>query len=283
VTLIIALICIVVIVAGITGFAFRARLLSLLTSRKGYAVRRDVAFGPLPRQKLDLYVPDGGAADAPLIVFFYGSDWTRGTKAFYRFVAQPFASRGTMVAVPDYRLFPEVTFPQFVEDGALAVAHLIRNLPVADGGTRRVILLGHSAGAHLAAMLATDRRYLRRLGLLEGAISGVVGIAGPYDFTITEEKYRRISPEESRGESLPIGFVTGGEPPMLLITGDADAKVDPGNTLRFAARLRDAGDAVVVKRYPGVGHMGSIVALAEALPIRKPPIRDAILEFIGPP
>ena len=114
------------VVATLVGIAYaaRAQLLNGWTSRNGYSVKRDIAYGDLPRQKLDLYAPDAGLDTAPLIVFFYGSGWSDGSKDLYRFVAQPFASRGFLVAVPDHRLFPEVTFPGFVEDGARAVAYL---------------------------------------------------------------------------------------------------------------------------------------------------------------
>jgi acetyl esterase/lipase len=270
------------VVAALAGIVYTkgAHFLGALTSRTGYSVERDVPYGDRPRQTLDLYRPGFGTDAAPLIVFFYGSAWTDGSKNPYRFVAQPFASRGSIVAVPDYRLFPEVTFPGFVEDGAEAVAYLWRTLRRADGGPRRLVLIGHSSGAHLAALLALDKRYLAAAGVPAGAIAAVVGLSGPYDFLpLTQAKYKGIFPEVTRAASQPIAFVDGEGAPMLLLTGDADTTVDPGNSLRLAERIRSKGGEVSLKVYPGVGHVGMILALASVLPFGKPPALADILAF----
>lgn len=272
------------VVATLAGIAYaaRAQLLNEWTSRTGYSVKRDIAYGDLPRQTLDLYLPDAGVDTAPLIVFFYGSGWSDGSKDLYRFVAQPFASRGFLVAVPDSRLFPEVTFPGFVEDGAKAVAYLWRTLRKPDGSPRQLILIGHSSGAHLAALLAFDERYLAAAGGPARAIAAVVGMSGPYDFLpLTQAKYKAIFPEATRAESQPIAFVDGDEAPILLLTGDADTTVDPANSTRLAERIRTKGGKVALKVYPGVGHVGMILALASVLPFGKPPALDTILAFLA--
>jgi acetyl esterase/lipase len=272
------------VVAALAGIAYAngPRLLDALTSRTGYSVERDIAYDDLPRRTLDLYRPDFGIDTAPLIVFFYGSAWSNGSKNLYRFVAEPFASRGFVVAVPDYRLFPEVTFPGFVEDGAEAVAHLWRTLRKTDGSARQLILIGHSSGAHLATLLAVDRRYLTAAGVPPDAIAAVVGMSGPYDFLpLTQAKYERIFPAASRAASQPIAFVDGEQAPMLLLTGDADTTVDPGNSARLAERIRKTGGEVLLKAYPGVGHVGMILALASASPFRKPPALADILAFVA--
>ena len=270
------------VVAALAGIVYAngARLLDALTSRTGYSVERDIAYAELPRQTLDLYRPNFGIDTAPLIVFFYGGGWSDGSRKLYRFVAQPFASRGFVVAVPDYRLFPEVTFPGFVDDGAKAVAYLRRTLRKADGSPRQLILIGHSSGAHLAALLALDKRYLARAGVPAGAITAVVGMSGPYDFLpLTQEKYLSIFPAATRAASQPIAFVDGEAAPMLLLTGDADTTVDPGNSTRLAERIRKKGGEVWLKAYPGVGHVGMILSLASA-PIREAPALADILAFL---
>jgi acetyl esterase/lipase len=278
---VIAVVALAVVVGAVVYFS-PTLLLNAVTSRKGYTVRRDIAYGDLPRQKLDLYLPDKGADSAPLIVFFYGSAWRDGEKGIYRFVAQPFASRGFMVAVPDHRLYPEVTYPGFVEDGAAAVAYLWRTLRLPDGSPRRLILIGHSSGAHIAALLTLDERYLAKAGLPSGAIERTVGISGPYDFLpLKTPQTKAIFPEALREASQPIRYVDGTEAPMLLLTGDSDTTVGPGNTTRLAAKIREKGGVVTVALYPGVGHIGAIAALAEALPFAKPPVRDDILAFIA--
>ena len=272
------------VVATLAGIAYaaRAQLLNQLTSRNGYSLERDIAYGGLSRQTLDLYLPDAGVDTAPLIVFFYGSGWSNGSKDLYRFAAQPFASRGFLVAVPDHRLYPEATFPAFVEDGAKAVAYLWRTFRKPDGSPRQFILIGHSSGAHLAALLAFDERYLSAAGVPARAIAAVVGMSGPYDFLpLTQAKYKAIFPEATRAESQPIAFVDGEEAPILLLTGDADTTVDPRNSTRLAERIRTKGGKVALKVYPRVGHVGMILALASVLPFGKPPALGAILAFLA--
>jgi acetyl esterase/lipase len=279
-----SLIVLLGVFAALAGAAYaaRAQFLNALTSRNGYSVGRNIAYGDLPRQKLDLYRPDVGADTAPLIVFFYGGGWSDGSKGLYRFVAQPFASRGFLVAIPDCRLFPDVTFPAFVEDGAKAVAYLWQTIRKPDGNPRRLILIGHSSGAHLAAMLAFDERYLAAAGVPARAIAAVVGMSGPYDFLpLTQAKYEAIFPEGTRADSQPIAFVDGDEAPMLVLTGDADATVGPGNSIRLAERIKAKCGVVTLKVYPGVGHVGLILALATILPFDKPPVLGDILAFLA--
>ncbi len=110
----------------------------------------------------------------------------------------------------------------------------------------------------------------------------MIGLSGPYDFLpLTDERYKRVFPEATRDASQPIRFVDGGEPPMLLITGDADTTVSPGNTTRLAAAVMAKGGRATVKIYPGVGHLGTMLALARVLPYSKPLERADILAFIA--
>lgn len=278
------IVVVIAILAAIVALIYvrRADVLDRITSRRGYSLRRDIAYGAAsPRQTLDLYVPEKGADTAPLLVFFYGSDWMHGSKKLYRFLAQPFASRGIMVAIPDYRLYPETTFPGFVEDGALAVAHLWRSERRADGTPRPLVLMGHSAGAHTAALLVTDRRYLAAAGVPPDTVRALIGISGAYDFLpFTEAKYAPIFPEPARSQSQPIAYLDGTEPPILLIVGAPDQKLDPGNTFRFMHRIEQKGGRVTERTYPGIGHAFTITAISEALPVRKPPVLEEILAFL---
>jgi acetyl esterase/lipase len=258
-----------------------AALLNGLTTRSGYAIHTDRAYGPLPRQKLDVYTPDDAADDAAVVVFFYGGGWNKGAKSLYLFVGQSLASAGFIVVIPDYRLYPDVTFPDFVEDAAAAVAFIRESLMKPDGTPRRIFLAGYSAGAHIAALLNLDERYLASAGVPPSSISGVVGLSGPYDFLpIKEDIYKAIFPEPIRTASQPINFVDGSEAPMLLIAGDADRTVDPGNTTRLAAAIEARKGAVNVKIYPGVSHIGTIAALATATFWRKPDVRVTIIDFL---
>jgi acetyl esterase/lipase len=260
--------------------SFPVKLLNALTSRQGYTVQRGIAYGSQPRQKIDFYVPENVAADAPVIVFFYGGGWNRGAREDYLFVGQSLASAGFIVAIPDYRLYPEVVFPAFVADGAEAVGFVRDRFKMPGVTARRLFLAGHSAGAHIAALLNLDEHYLAAAHVPRNAVAGVVGLSGPYDFLPLEEDiYKATFPEAVRAASQPIAFVDGSEAPMLLITGDADRTVRPGNTTRLAAAIKAKDGAVEVKTYAGVSHVGTVGALATATPWRKPDIRDVMIRF----
>jgi acetyl esterase/lipase len=255
--------------------------LEIATPRRGYTRERGIAYGPHPRHRLDLYLPDALTDFAPALVFLYGGGWRSGTRKIYRFVGQCFASAGLPVAIPDYRVYPQTIFPGFVEDAAGAVAWVARNLAAPDGSARPLVLVGMSAGAHMAALLHLDPRYLKAAGLVECPIAGTVGLCGPYNFLpIQDPEYQPIFPRESDRDSQPIDFVTGAAPPMLLLTGDADTTVSPENTRSLAAAIRDTGGTVRETILPGVDHLAPLLALAAAIPGRKLPVRSAILGFI---
>ena len=247
-----------------------AGLVNALTPSEGYGVEADLSYGPDPRQRFDLYVPEGAPADAPVIVFFYGGGWESGSKDLYAFVGQAFASRGYIVAVPDYRLYPQVRYSGILEDGAAAVRAVVGST-----GPRPLFLVGHSAGAYIAAMLALDERRLSADGSCR-PITGAVGLAGPYDFLPLEsDRLREIfGPGPAQPDTQPIAHVDRNDPPMLLVTGDADDTVRPANTLRLAARLREAGGRAATRIYPGLGHVRIVAALAAPLRFTAPVLDD---------
>jgi acetyl esterase/lipase len=200
-------------------------------------------------------------------VFFYGGSWQKGDRGNYLFVAQALTSRGYVAVLPDYRTYPETAFPGFVNDAAAAVRWTRDNAHEFGGDPARVFVMGHSAGAHLAALIATDPRYLASQSMSKADLRGVIGLAGPYDFLpIKDPTLLDVFPAATRTESQPINFVTGHEPPMFLAAGTDDTVVDPGNTDRLAAMLRKHGDSVEVKHYDGFGHIRIVSALA--LPLR---------------
>ncbi len=255
-------------------------LLNRMAPRRGVRVLSDLAYGPGPRQALDIYAPAGGPA--PVVVFFYGGGWEEGERAMYRFAAAALAARGVLTVVPDYRLYPEIRFPAFMEDAAAAVAWTLARIAAHGGDPRRLFLMGHSAGAQIAALLALDGRYLTAAGVAPRQVAGVIGLAGPYDFLPLRSQVLKeiFGPETSWPDSQPIGFVTPAAPPMLLAAGTADRIVDPGNTSRLAAKLRAAGVPVEARLYRGLGHRALVGGLASILaPIL--PVRRAVLRFIA--
>lgn len=238
-----------------------------LMPRWGYQRHADIAYGHEHRQALDIYVPDKPAAGHPVVVFFYGGSWQEGNKDGYQFVGQALASRGITAVLPDYRLWPEVKFPTFVEDGAQAVAWTQAHIGEYGGNACHLFVAGHSAGAQIAALLATNRDYLAAAGSSISALSGFIGMSGPYDFLpITDPVLQQIfAPKSHWPASQPIRFVDGDEPPTLLLHGAADTTVLPKNTTNMAAKIKAVGGEVKVKIYPGVNHVMLLAPLAAAL------------------
>jgi acetyl esterase/lipase len=252
--------------------------LNSLVPSRSYTLTSDVRYGQLARQKLDVYRPVHISAPPRIVIFFYGGWWRNGRKEDYRFVAQALTSRGFIAVMPDYRLYPDVTFPAFVEDGALAVKWAHEHAAQIGGDSSRVYLMGHSAGAHIAALLTLDGHYLHDVGLDRSAIRATIGLAGPYDFVPKPEAHGVFGPHP--GDDIePISFVDGHQPPMLLVTGLNDTIVEPENTLHLAARIRERGGAVQLITYPKANHVD--VALALAAPFRwKYPVLDDVAKYI---
>jgi acetyl esterase/lipase len=256
-------------------------LLNAVAPRSGISVIRDLRYGADPRQRLDVYVPRDAAA-APVVVFFYGGGWTEGSKDQYAFVARGLAARGIVTVVPDYRLYPQVAFPAFIQDGAAATRWVHDNARAFGGDPRRLVVLGHSAGAYIAAMLALDPRYLAAVGLnAETDLAGCVGLAGPYDFLPLDTDVLRAifrSPE-GLARTQPITFARGDAAPMLLLTGARDDTVYPRNTARLSARIRERGGWVETIVYPGIGHR--LILGAISWPLRfSAPVRDDVVRFV---
>lgn len=260
--------------------SFPARVLNALTSRSGYSIERDVAYGALAAQRLDIYRPDRPVADAPVLVFFHGGGWNSGSKRDYLFVGQSLATAGMVVVVAGYRLYPEVIFPEYMRDAAKAVAFVRDRFATGDADPP-LFLVGHSAGAQIAALLNLDEHYLRDAGVPKGSIAGMIGLSGPYDFLpLNEDIYKAIFPEAVRAASQPVAFVDGDEPPMLLATGEADTTVNPRNTASLAAAVAAKGGTVSVRTYPGIRHVGTIAALATRIPWQRTDIRQEIIDFV---
>ena len=245
------------------------------------ALFRNIAYGEGARHTLDVCRPKTATA-APVVVFFYGGGWRSGNKEMYRYAAKALARRGYLAVLPDYRIFPDVRYPDFLDDGARAVRWVKDNAHNFGGDPDRIFLMGHSAGAHIAAMLSVDTTWLGKVGLQPGRdIAGLIGIAGPYDFIpLRDETLKIIFGGADRPETQPIFHVTPGAPPALLLTGDKDDVVDAGNSIRFAARLRTAGNEATAVSYRRIGHYIIVAALAPILRILAPVLRDTD-EFVA--
>ena len=247
-----------------------------LVPKDGFDKHGGIAYGGLARQKLDVYVPRNGGQDLPVVVFFYGGTWQSGRRQDYLFIAEALTARGIVAVIPDYRLYPEARFPTFIEDGAAAVAWVHRHIGAYGGGASRLFLMGHSAGAYIAAMLALNPGYLAQVGLSPDELKGFIGLAGPYDF-LPLKRPRLIEIFGGAAdipETQPVSFARAQAPPALLLHGAADKIVGPHNSERLAQRLRAAGSRVEDKFYPGFKHMRIIILLASPLQGDEPLMED---------
>lgn len=257
-------------------------------SGRGYTVQNNFAYGADPRQRLDVYLPDNHEAidrhisRYPLVVFFYGGSWNRGERADYRFVGRALARRGMAVVVADYRLYPQVRYPDFLQDSAQAVAWSLQHAPQWQADPTHLFLMGHSAGAYNAAMLALDDHWLMEQGVAKGTVKGWIGLAGPYDFLPIDNPDAKPvfnHPDYPSG-SQPIDFVRADSPPAYLAAAAKDSLVNPQrNTLQMADKLIKAGVSVKVELFDRVSHASLIATLYGPLSWLAP-LEDQIVEFV---
>jgi acetyl esterase/lipase len=261
--------------AALLGGCSPAHLLNSTVSREGYTRQADIPYGPLPRQKLDLYLPAMPRADGKAVIFFYGGSWDSGSKGDYLFVAQALASRGITTIIPDYRLYPEVRFPAFLDDAAQATRWAGDRV-----GLPKLLMMGHSAGAHIALMLAADTPYLAQAGVDRLKMAAVIGLSGPYDFLpLKSVRLIDIFGGADRPEIEAITFAKAPLPPALLIHGTADTTVYPRNSENLAAAWRRAGGRVELKLYPDVGHIDIVAAFSDLLH-KRATTREDVLAYI---
>lgn len=251
----------------------------------GRKVSSDIAYGPHKRQKIDIYVPrsNGALVDEarPLLVFLYGGSWNSGDKQDYAFAAKAYAEKGFVVALPDYRLAPEVRFPAFVEDAAAAVAKARVVAPRYGADPNRVVLVGHSAGGHSALMLALDPQWLKSAGVPVNSIKGVAALSAPTDFYpfvtggVAETALDGPNPEQTQ----PLRFARADAPPLWLATGSEDETVKPRNSRVLAEAQTKLGAKAIFKQYEGLDHTDPLMALAKPF-MRKGPLLDDSAAFL---
>jgi acetyl esterase/lipase len=269
------------LLAPLLGGCSPARLANALTPSSGYALRDALRYAPGPRGLLDLYEPKDAPATAPLVVFFYGGGWQSGERGDYRFAAEALTSLGYAVAIPDYTLMPGGAWPRFLQDGAAA----LRWVTDGPGAGRPLVTMGHSAGAFIALALATDPRWLGRAR--RDALSGAIGLAGPYAFQPEEPEYVATFAAAPGGRAMAAPDADADlarAPPVLLLHGLDDQTVSPERSRELAARLLRVGGRVDRVDYAGVGHVGIIAALAA--PLRRvglaaAPVQQDIARFMA--
>ncbi len=257
--------------------------LNALTPSSSYQLTENVAYGQDPRQQLDIYRPTRHGVSKPaVVVFFYGGRWNSGDRQSYKFVGEALAARGIMAVIADYRVYPQVRYPSFVEDSAQAVAWTAKHINAYGGDAKRLFVMGHSAGAYNAAMVALDKRWLAKFDTSPAILKGWIGLAGPYDFLPIDVE--DIKPTfwfpNTPADSQPLAHATAEAPPALLLTGAADTVVNPvRNTVGLSKALQAQHVSVQVIQYPDITHVTLIGALAR--PLRHlAPVLDDVVAFV---
>lgn len=249
-------------------------------SGAGVQARRDMVFDPAHDLRLDVYAPPH-ATDAPVVVFFYGGSWMRGKRQWYRWMGEALAKQGVVAMVADYRLWPRVRMAGFLGDGAGAVRWARDHAREFGGNPHALFVMGHSAGGHIAAMLATDKQWLGQVGMQPRDLAGFIGLAGAYDFLPLDDPdfvdmFGHTPAEQAA--SQPVNFVSGDEPPTLLLQGELDTIVRPAEALSLQRRYRDHGEDVELKLYPNIGHEKLLFSFG---PLRHAaPALDDTMRFI---
>ena len=249
-------------------------VLNAITPSSSFELEADVSFGDNPRDRIDYYMSTESDDAKPLLVFIHGGGWSRGDKSMYKFFAEGFTSEGYDVALPNYRLYPEVKYPEFLTDNARAIAAIHKKYP-----TRYLVLIGHSAGAYNALMMGFKPEYLETEGVYSCyTVRGIVSLAGPSGaLPVEKEPQISIFPERLQGDDAPIKFVDQPLPPMLLLNGDNDTSVHPQNATALGAALEGRGIATV-DIVAGATHSDPVKEVSKRF---QGPIKQSILNFIA--
>lgn len=269
-------------VGGFLAFTSPPRLLAYydrVTGGTGGVVQvaEGVAFGS-HSQKLDVWVPETRGSNLPVVVFWYGGGWAKGDRTSYAFAGRALARAGFVVVVPDYRKVPDIRFPAFLDDGVEALAWTRDNVRQFGGDPGKVAVMGHSAGAYQAVMLALDAERLKAGGIAPDFIKAGVGLSGPYDFYPFDSplSIAAFSQWERPAETQPITFARADAPPLLLVTSDGDETVRPRNADNLGAKLKALGADAEVKNYGALDHEEVVMALSVPFRNKGPVLADSV-------
>ncbi len=257
-------------------------LVSQLVANQNISVQKNISYGPLNRQSLDHYQPKTGSTQKPILIFYYGGGWESGEKSIYHFIGAELASKGFDVIIPDYRLFPEVKFPKFINDAALAYNWVWQHL--AQKNERPIVLIGHSAGAHIAALMAYDQTYLNKFSSAANPKfkpAGFIGFAGPYAFNpVTWHTTKDIfSTTKNEDLARPVAFINSKSPTSLLFHGEEDTVVKKWNMETLTKALKANKVEVEANLLPGISHID--IMLNIGLPLKQQKnILEKMMKFI---
>lgn len=242
-----------------------------------------ISFGPADEHLLVVASPSSRQAEPkPVVIFIHGGSWSHGHAPDYAFVARNLAARGYVGVSAGYRLVPGGEFPSMLEDGAAAVRWVVDNIARHGGNPERIYLMGHSAGAYNAVMLALDTRWLAGEEVPHDTIKGVIGLAGPYDFLPLDSEGTRnaFGVAADLSATQPVNFARAETPPLLLMTGTEDTTVRPRNSQALARALTEAGQPHEPVLLEGGTHLSILLALTRPFE-GGGEVKQAIFEFLA--
>jgi len=233
--------------------------LNVITPSASFSKAKDVSYGKLDRQKLDIYKADDPRANSPVIVFTHGGSWSEGSKDIYKFLAEGFTSEGFDIFVPNYRLYPNALYPQMIEDTAKAIAYAANQYP-----NRSVVIMGHSAGAYNILMAGLNKSFLAAEGVsVCDRISGIISLASPTGaYELKEEPYITIFPGRFQKDDAPLAYVNAPSPSLFVMNGADDTTVGPKNAEQLAAKVQSRGGQAQLKIYDGLDHTDAVKLLS---------------------
>lgn len=234
-------------------------ILNGITPSSTFDRTKNIAFGEGDRDVLDIYRAETPKEGAPILIFVHGGSWDSGSKGIYKFLAEGFTRSGYDVVVPNYRLYPEAKFPNFLHDNAAAIAYTAETFP-----NRKIVLMGHSAGGYNVLMLGLRDEYLKKAGVDRCArISGVVGLAAPTGIVPLEsDRLVEIFPDRFTADDAVLNNVTGPSPAIFLGHGESDTTVFPQNSTTLAEKITARGGVAQVEIYPGQSHTDVVKVLS---------------------
>lgn len=227
------------------------------------------------RQKLDLYLPKG-ARDYPTLFFIHGGGWTGGSRSGFDRIGRTFARNGVAFVSTGYRLSPKVQHPAHVQDVAKGFAWTVANIGKYGGDPGAIFVSGHSAGGHLAALLATDEDYLKAEKLSPANIKGVIPVSGVF---VVSPRMKNVFGDDGEvcKKASPQTHARAGLPPFLIVYADNEMAGLGKQAEAFAPALKEHKVEATVVMGKDRNH-GSIMMKMAA---EDDPATQAILEFIA--
>lgn len=257
------------------------KVINIPAGMSDVTITKDVSYGSENLQNLDIYMPPKANTEKyPVLIFIHGGRWTEGNKNLYAFIGNNFAKEGYVTVVINHRKYPQVKFPTFVEDGAQAISWTYNNIAKYKGDKNNIFLAGHSSGAHIGALAISDKEYLKKYDLKPDIIKGFAGLAGPYAFTPeAPDLIDMFGPADNYPSMQVTSFIDGSEPPMLLLYGLEDDKVDAYNHERLAQKINEKKGRVEIITYENVDHTDIMANMTWFWPTEKYVLNDMVEFF----